>query len=305
MNQISLESKIINSDQKVGIYYAVAAFLFWGLVPIYFKQVSSVIPMEVLAHRIIWSVVVLLVLLFIKKRFHLIKLILQDKTKLKYLFLSSILVSTNWLIFIFAISENKILEASLGYFINPLISVFLGFVFFSEKITRYQAIAILIATIAVIIQMIELGSLPLISLGLATSFAFYGLVRKKVHIESMSGLFIETLLLLPLALVYLCYLMINNDSSFLADDTYISFMLTLGGIITVLPLLWFNIAIINIKLSTIGILQYLGPSVAFLVAIFIYNEPLTDTKLFTFVLIWIALAVFSWDIFKNRKKVIK
>lgn len=289
-------------NQKVGMIYAIAAFLFWGLVPIYFKQVSSVIPIEVLAHRIIWSVVVLLILLFIKQKFYLIKDILQDKNKLKYLFLSSFLVSTNWLIFIYAISENKILEASLGYFINPLISVFFGFIFFSEKITKNQSIAIFIATIAVLIQMIEMGSLPLISIGLATSFAFYGLIRKKVQVEPMSGLFIETLLLLPFSLFYLGYLMINNESAFLGDDIYISLMLTLGGIITVLPLLWFNIAVIKIKLSVIGILQYLGPSVAFLIAIFIYDEPLNTAKLVTFILIWIALAVFSYDIITKRKE---
>ncbi len=294
-------------SQKVGMFYAIAAFLFLGLVPIYFKQVASVMPLEVLTHRIIWSVVTLLILLFISKKFYLIKSILQNKNIFKYLLLSSFLVSTNWLIFIYAISENKILEASLGYFINPLISVFLGFIFFSEKITKSQIIAIMIAimiaTFAVIIQMIELGYLPLISIGLATSFAFYGLVRKKVKVESMSGLFIETLLLLPFAFIYLGYLITNDNSAFVGDDTYISLMLTLGGIVTVVPLLWFNIAVVNIKLSTIGILQYLGPSVAFLVAIFIYDEPLSSMKLFTFVLIWIALSVFSYEIFLKKKKV--
>lgn len=298
---LSLNNTNSQQNQKVGVLYAIAAFLFWGLVPIYFKQVVSVTPMEVLIHRIIWSVIVLFILLLIRKRFHLIKPIFNDKNKLKYLFLSSFLVSINWLIFIYAISQNKILEASLGYFINPLISVFLGFVFFSEKITKNQSIAIIIATIAVIIQMVEIGSLPLISIGLATSFAFYGLVRKKINVESMSGLFVETLMLLPFALIYLAYLIINNNSAFINDSRYISFMLSLGGIVTVLPLLWFNIAIINIKLSTVGILQYIGPSVAFIVAILIYNEPLDSNKLFTFILIWIAIIVFSYDLIVKKR----
>ncbi|MEA1915467.1 MAG: EamA family transporter RarD [Campylobacterota bacterium] len=289
------------SSHTIGIFYAVAAFLFWGMVPIYFKQVSDVNALEVLMHRVVWSVVVLLVLLGISKQFNQIKPILKNPSQIKYLVLSSFFVSLNWLIFIYAINSDKILEASLGYFINPLISIFFGYVFFSEKITRNQLIAIGIATFAVIIQLITIGSLPLISLGLAFSFALYGMVRKKVNIASLPGLFIETLLTTPFALAYLFYLVSIDASAFVSNGAYTAVMLSLAGLITVLPLLWFNAATLRLKLSTLGMLQYLGPSVAFLIAIFIYDEPLSSAKMFTFVLIWIALALFSYDILKKKR----
>ncbi len=288
------------NQQSLGIFYAIIAFLFWGLVPIYFKQVSTVAPLEVLIHRVIFSVIVLTIMLTIAKQFHLIKPILKTPKALKYLFLSAILVSLNWLIFIYAISQDKILEASLGYYINPLISIFFGYIFFKENLSKYQKIAIFIATISVVIQLFTLGKLPLISIGLAISFALYGVVRKKVNIASLPGLFIETLLLFPFALIYLGYLIYTNNSAILTADSYIVWMLSLAGIITVLPLLWFNSATIRINISTLGMLQYIGPSVAFLVAIFIYEEPLNTAKIFTFILIWFSLALFSIDSIKNK-----
>jgi chloramphenicol-sensitive protein RarD len=288
-------------EEKTGILYAIAAFAFWGLAPIYFKQVASVAPTEVLAHRILWSVVVLIVFLSLGKRFGQIKLLFKDSSKLKWLMLSSLLVSTNWLIFIYAVSIGQILEASLGYFINPLISMLFAALFFSERISRNQSIAIGIALLAVIIQVILLGKLPLISLGLAITFALYGAVRKQVHVASLSGLFVETILILPLAVGYLWYLWHTDTIAFGAGDGYLTLMLSLAGIVTVLPLLWFNAGTIRLKLSTIGMLQYIGPSVAFLVAIFLYGEAISSAKLFTFVLIWIALGLYTYDLIKSNK----
>ncbi len=291
----------MNKTRQQGILYAISAFSFWGLIPIYFMQVSHVSPLEVLVHRIIWSVVVLIILLQITKQYELLKPILKNLSQIKYLFLSSLLVSANWLIFIYGVSENKILETSLGYFINPLISVLLGYLLFSERLTKIQTVSVFIVFIAILLEIINMGTIPLISIGLATSFALYGVVRKKVQIASIPGLFIETLLLLPFALGYLIYLTNNDTSAFIQGDNYTTVMLCLGGIITVLPLLWFNASVTRIKLSTIGMLQYIGPSLSFLVAIYIYNEPLSSTKFFTFVLIWIALAIFSYDVFRKGK----
>jgi chloramphenicol-sensitive protein RarD len=288
-------------EEKTGILYAIAAFAFWGLAPIYFKQVASVAPTEVLAHRILWSVVVLIVFLSLGKQFGQIKLLFKDSSKLKWLMLSSLLVSTNWLIFIYAVSIGQILEASLGYFINPLISMLFAALFFSERISRNQSIAIGIALLAVIIQVILLGKLPLISLGLAITFALYGAVRKQVHVASLSGLFVETILILPLAVGYLWYLWHTDTIAFGAGDGYLTLMLSLAGIVTVLPLLWFNAGTIRLKLSTIGMLQYIGPSVAFLVAIFLYGEAISSAKLFTFVLIWIALGLYTYDLIRTNK----
>ncbi len=288
------------SKEQIGIFYALAAFVFWGLIPIYFKQVASVNPFEVLLHRVIWSVLVLFILLYISKQFHLVKEVLTNLTQLKYLLLSSFFVSLNWLIFIYGVSSNKILETSLGYFINPLISILLGFLFFSEKLNKNQLISIIIVIIAVIVQIISVGNIPLISLGLAFSFALYGVVRKKLNIASLPGLFIETIIMLPFALFYFYYLITNHTSSFVNDTAYITLMLSLGGIITVLPLIWFNAAITRINLSTLGMLQYTGPTISFVIAILLYDEVLTNSKIITFLLIWIALAIFSYDTFKKK-----
>jgi len=292
----------MKTEEQKGILYAVSAFLFWGLAPIYFKQVAAVSPLEVLAHRIIWSVLVLLLFLTVGKQFGQIKPLLRDRSKLTYLLLSSVLVSVNWLIFIYAVSVDKILEASLGYFINPLISMLFATLFFQERLTRYQRIAIALALFAVALQVFALGTLPLISISLAVSFALYGAVRKKAHIASIPGLFIETLLILPLALIYMAYLFRHGTNAFGSGDSTLTLMLSLAGIVTVLPLLWFNAATIRLKLATVGMLQYIGPSVAFLVAIFLYHEPISSAKLFTFVLIWIALGIYSYDLYRGSRK---
>ena len=271
-------------------------------MPIYFKQVDTVSAIEVLLHRIIWSVVVLVILLVISKQVSVVKDIFKSLKQLKYLILSSLFVSSNWLIFIWAVSQNKIVETSLGYFINPLVNVVLGYLFFSERMNKNQYIAIFIATFAVLYQIVSIGEIPLISLSLAFTFGFYGLVRKKIAIPSIPGLFVETIVLLPFALVYFYYLVDTNSSAFFANDSYITLMLSLGGIITVLPLLFFNGAATRMKLTTLGFFQYIGPSLAFMVAIFIYNEPMNMDKLITFILIWVALVIFSWDAIVSKRK---
>ncbi len=289
------------TQQQIGTIFAILAFTFWGLVPIYFKQVSSVDPFEVLSHRIIWSVVVLLFLLLITRRFHTIKPIFRDLSQLKYLFLSALFVSLNWLIFIYAISIDKILETSLGYFINPLIYVFLGYLVFQEQMTANKKISIFIVFVAVSLEVISFGKLPLIALSLAGLFALYGMIRKKVNISSIPGLFVETLLMLPFALAFLSYQFFTQNNSFLAGDSYISFMLLLAGVVTVLPLLWFNSGVTRISLSSVGMLQYIGPTLSFIIAVYLYGEPLNAEKMVTFGLIWIAILLFSWDSLRQNR----
>lgn len=292
------------NDIRLGQLYAVFAFLFWGgISPIYFKQVASVEPFEVLIYRVLFSFLTLLPFLFFKKEIQSFLLTVKDLTKLKYLFFSTIFASTNWLIFIWAITNNKIMEASLGYYINPLVNVLLGFLFFNERMTRNQYIAISIAVLAVLYQFIAIGSIPILSLALAFTFGLYGMLRKKVNVGSIVGLFIEIIILLPFASIYLIYLYKTQGIAFLQNsNNYISFMLILSGLITVVPLLLFNGAATRMKLTTLGFFQYIGPSVAFLIALFVYHEEFNFDKLVTFVLIWIALVIFSLDSFlKNRK----
>lgn len=263
---------------------------------------ASVEPLEVLIHRIFWSFIILLPLLFITNQVEIFKSLIKDFKKLKYLAISTLFISLNWLIFIWAVGNNNIIETALGYFINPLVSIFLGYVFFKERMTKYQYIAIFIAFVAVLYQVITLGKLPLVSLGLALSFAFYGMIRKKINVGSIVGLFTETLILIPFALIGIYYLNSIDKISFLNSSSYIDLMLSLGGLITVIPLLLFNGAAIRMKLSTLGFFQYIGPSCSFLLAIFIYNEELNFDRLVTFCLIWLALVIFSLDSINTFKK---
>lgn len=295
------------SENRLGQIYAVLAFLFWGAIaPIYFKQVASVDSVEVLIHRILWSFILLIPLLFISKQFYVLKALIKDIQKIKYLAISTFFISLNWLVFIWAVSNNRIMETALGYYINPLVNVLLGYLFFSERMTRNQYIAIFIAFIAVIYQLIALGEIPIVSLVLAFSFAIYGMIRKKVNVGSIVGLFVETLILAPFALVYLYYIISNDTISFLNSNLvsweYISLMLSLGGAITIVPLLLFNGAATRMRLTTLGLFQYIGPSCAFLLALFVYNEEFNLDKSITFSLIWIALIIFSLDSLKKNIK---
>lgn len=290
------------SQEAQGYIYAVLAFSFWGLVPIYFKLISSVPPTEILAHRIIWSVVLLFGIVLVSKQFGAFKLLIKDISKIKYLVLSSLLVLTNWLVFIWAVSHNMITESSLGYYINPLVNFMLGIIFFKDRPSFWQQIAIALAFLAIVYQVISIGSVPIISLALAFSFAFYGLIRKKINLPSVSGLYIETLILFPVALLYFLFLVSTGENAFVIPLNGVSYLLLLAGIITVIPLLWFNAAATKISLIHIGFFQYIGPTVSFLLAIFVYNEPLSKEKLVTFILIWIALLIFSVDAYFKKDR---
>ncbi|MBV5277984.1 MAG: EamA family transporter RarD [Campylobacteraceae bacterium] len=289
------------SEEVQGYIYAILAFVFWGLIPIYFKLISTVSPLEVLAHRIIWSVVLLFGIVIFSKQFGAFKLLVKDFHKIKYLILSALLVSTNWLVFIWAVSHNMLTEASLGYYINPLVSIALGIIFFKDRPRRWQQVAIALAFIAIVYQVVAIGSLPIVSLALAFSFAFYGLIRKKVNLPSVTGLYIETLILFPLAILYFIFLVSNGQNAFVFPFDGVSYLLLLAGIVTVIPLLWFNAAATKISLLHIGFFQYIGPTVSFLLAIFVYDEVLGREKLITFVMIWIALLIFSLDAYFGKK----
>jgi chloramphenicol-sensitive protein RarD len=288
-------------EEKQGIIYAILAFTFWGLVPIYFKLVISVSPTEILIHRIIWSVVFLTILVVATKQTSVLKKIIKDKKKMRILFLTSILVSSNWLIFIWAISNDKITEASLGYYINPIVNVILGMLFFSERPTKFQKFALFFAVLAIINEIISFGSIPLVSISLALSFGFYGMLRKKISLPSVAGLYIETLIISPFAIIYFLYLVYTSQNMFVFPPNYISWLLICAGLITVIPLLWFNAATTRIPLVKLGFLQYIGPTLAFLLGVFVYHEPFDEKKLITFAFIWIALIFFTIDSRYSKK----
>ncbi len=288
-------------ETRKGVFFALSAYTFWGIAPIYFKALDTVPAYEILSHRVIWSSVLLLfiVLLFgYGKRF--IHALSSPKTLL-YLTLSAILIGINWFVFIWSVGQERMLEASLGYFINPLVNVFLGMLFLQERLRKNQYIAVVLAFVAVLIQLISFGSLPWIALVLAFSFGCYGLIRKKVKVDAITGLLLETLVLLPIAFTYLFFFAHSASADFSANSLSLNILLLSAGAITTIPLLFFAGAASRLKLSTLGFFQYIGPSLMFTLAVVVYHEPLSAESLLTFGFIWAALVVFSWDGLKQHK----
>lgn len=278
----------MQATQK-GFILALATFIMWGVFPIFFKFIEGIAATEVLAHRIIWSALILLVILIITKKLNSVKRIAKIKKVTLTLAITGALIASNWGVFIYAINQNEILATSLGYFINPLFSILLGAIILKEELSPALKLSIFIVFIAIGVQIYAIGNLPLISIILPLSFALYGLLRKKLGVRTFEGLFIETIILTPFALLYLLYLAINNSSEF--GINFNGIMLFLSGFVTILPLLTFNASTKYLKLSTIGFLQYISPTLSMIIAVFIYNETLDFYKIISFALIWISLAI--------------
>lgn len=278
----------MQATQK-GFILALATFIMWGVFPIFFKFIEGIAATEVLAHRIIWSALILLVILIITKRLNSVKRIAKIKKVTLTLAITGALIASNWGVFIYAINQNEILATSLGYFINPLFSILLGAIILKEGLSPALKLSIFIVFIAIGVQIYAIGNLPLISIILPLSFALYGLLRKKLGVRTFEGLFIETIILTPFALLYLIYLTINNSGEF--GMNFNGIMLFLSGFVTILPLLTFNASTKYLKLSTIGFLQYISPTLSMVIAVFIYNETLDFYKIISFALIWISLAI--------------
>ncbi|MBN3564426.1 EamA family transporter RarD [Aliamphritea spongicola] len=289
-------------EQKKGFYFALAAYGMWGVFPIYFHAIASVPAMEVLAHRIAWSLAFLAAILLISKRGKDILELLKKPKLLLSLTLTAIIVSANWMIFIWAVAQEQILEAALGYYINPLVSVFLGMIFLGERLRRGQWLAILLALAAVSYQLILLGKLPWIALSLAFSFGLYGLLRKTIPVDSILGLFTETLLLFPFAIGYMVWLASHNELVLLNASAGLSLLLLAAGIVTSLPLLCFTSATQRLSLLYIGLMQYIAPSISFLIAIFYFGETLDSNRLITFIMIWLALVIFTAEGLIRRRQ---
>jgi len=287
---------------RQGILLAIGAYTMWGIAPIYFKSLSEVSPLEILSHRVVWSFFLLAFLLHIGRSWRNVRDTLTSKKKMTYLVSTSLLVGANWLIFIWAVNANHMLDASLGYYINPLINVLLGMLFLGERLRKLQWFAVGLAAIGVLVQLIAFGSVPIVAIGLAFSFGFYGLLRKKVGLEAQTGLFIETLVMLPAAMIYLLFIAESATSSLANNPMQLNLLLIAAGVITTLPLLCFTGAATRLKLSTLGFFQYIGPSLMFMLAVLIYGEAFTSDKAITFAFIWGALVVFTFDGITNNRK---
>lgn len=285
-----------------GVLFALGAFLIWGVCPLYFKLLTHVSPGEILSHRIIWSCVLLLILLLASRRLYRVQAVLRQPRQLLNLTLSALLVAGNWLLFIWSVNNNHLLEASLGYYINPLLNILLGMLFLGERLRRIQSLAVALAGVGVIIQVVLLGHLPWIALTLAASFSIYGLIRKQIAVDAQTGLFVETMLLLPLALIYLLTLANSSTSDLTLNASSLNLLLMAAGVVTTVPLLLFTAGARLIPLSTLGFIQYLGPSIMFLLALFYYDEPVQPAKLLTFGFIWSALLLFSWESWSHSRR---
>ncbi|WP_429071131.1 EamA family transporter RarD [Aeromonas dhakensis] len=288
--------------QRQGVIYALCAYTLWGLAPIYFKTIAAVPAAEILTHRIIWSCALLLVLTLLGRQWHKVQAVLRQPKVLLTLAFTSITVGGNWLLFIWAINNGHMLDASLGYYINPLFNVLLGMLFLSEKLRRLQWWAVGLAAIGVAIQIIAFGSLPWIALVLASSFAIYGLIRKKLALDALTGLLIETLIMLPPAAIYLWGIADSPTSHLTQNDWHLNLLLIAAGAVTTAPLLCFTAAATRLKLSTLGFFQYIGPSLMFILAVTLYGEALALDKMITFAFIWSALVLFSLDGLRSGKR---
>jgi len=290
------------NDSKYGFMTALAAFTAWGLLPIYWKALKSVDPLEILCHRIIWSLVFIALILTINKRWPEAFAPLKSPRNIGILTLSSLIIGSNWLLYIWAVNSNHVLETSLGYYICPLVSILLGFIFFRERLNRLQFIAIGLAALGVTNSIISYGEFPWIALALAISFGLYGLLRKVAAVESLPGLFLETMVLAPVALWYLGSLQAQGTSAFLNQSMDVTMLLIGAGAVTATPLIGFAFGARRLQLSTLGVLQYAAPSIAFLLGVFLYDEPFGPSHLLTFGLIWAGLAVYTADSIRTIRK---
>ncbi len=289
-----------NNSSRNGALCALSAYLLWGFAPIYFKLLTEIAAGEILMHRVIWSTVFLLVMIIAMKKWSQLLSVLKQPKVLLQLTLSACFLAINWFLFIWAVNNDHLLDASLGYYINPLFNVVLGMMFFDERLRRNQLIAVGLALSGVIVQLIALGTLPLISLALASTFAIYGLIRKKLPVNSFVGLLIESLLMLPVALIYWYFFVESNTSNMALNSYSLNVILVMAGVVTTAPLLFFTAAAKRLTLSTLGFFQYLGPSIMFLLATFYYQETMKTAELITFIFIWAALILYSLDSIKKR-----
>jgi chloramphenicol-sensitive protein RarD len=295
-------SQSVTSSLKIGVLNALAAYTIWGFAPIYFKLLHHISAEEILMHRVVWSVLLLaIIIIFTRKMPQTIVLLKQPKALLN-LAITAALLACNWYLFIWAVNHDHMLDASLGYYINPLFSVALGMIFLGEKLRKWQWIAVSLAILGVIIQFISLGSLPVISFILAGTFGLYGLLRKKQPVDSFIGLFIESLFMLPIALIFWWWLLDSPTSDLTLNSWSLNFTLIMAGVVTTAPLLCFTTAAKYLTLASLGFFQYIGPSLMFILAVLVYDESLEPAKLITFMFIWSALLIYSLDAQHFRQK---
>jgi chloramphenicol-sensitive protein RarD len=281
--------------ESLGLVAGVAAFVTWGLVPVYWKLFSSIPASEILAHRFVWTCVFMGLLLTWQRRWPEVMNNLRSRRTALFCGASGVAITINWFVFIWAVNANRVLETSLGYFMTPLVNVLFGFLFLRERLSRAQLISVLLAVAAVCFLTLGYGRLPWVALALCFSFGLYGLLRKVSGAAAIPGQFLETTVILPVALVFLTILERKNAAHFHFSLPGLALLLASTGIVTGVPLIWFASAAQNLRLTTLGFLQYLSPTCSFFLSIYAFHEPFRRAQLITFLVIWIALAIFTVD----------
>lgn len=297
-----------NNQKRIGIIYTAVAYLLWGFLPIYWKLVDTVPAGEILAHRIVWSFVFMLVIILVLRKglpfIQECKVFLKNKRKLIGISLASVFISLNWLTYIWAVNSGHVIQASLGYYINPLISILLGIIVLKESLNRNQLLSFILAGIGVVYLTFSYGVFPWISLILALSFGFYGLLKKMVDVSAMFGLAIETMIVTPIALLYLAFLPVHAFT--LASPVSSTNLILIGaGVATAVPLLLFASGAKQIPLAMIGFLQYIAPTIMLFLGVFLYDEPFTTAHLIAFAFIWVALIIYMMSSYKRPVRKIK
>lgn len=286
---------------REGVIIGLLAYVMWGFFPVYFKSLEAVSPTEMLAHRVVWAVPFGALIILFRKQWNEVRRAFANKAVLAWLSLAALSISINWLIYIWAVQNEHIFETSLGYYINPLVYVLAGVVLLGERLRRLQLAAVALAFVGVMILTISASEFPWVAISLALFFTVYGLIRKQIAIGAMPGLFVEILLLLPLALAWLLWLIGSGQATFASGDLTMSSLLLLAGPITVLPLMCFAVAARRLPLTTIGFMQFLAPTLQFVIGVY-YGEQLTTAHLLCFGFIWTAVAFFSVDAILAGKK---
>ena len=285
------------TEMKLGAFHAGFSYFLWGLLPIYWKFLSSVNAKEILASRIFWSFIFMLIILFFTKKWglfvHTLKGFANNKKQMYALTIASLLISVNWFTYIWAVNSGHMIEASLGYYINPLISILLGMIVLKEKLSGYQYASFGLAFVGVLIITVSHGKFPWIAVTLALTFGLYGLAKKMINVESTVGLTLETLVVAPVAAIYMIYLFIKGENSFLTESAGIDLLLMGAGAATAIPLLYFAKGAQKIPLSLLGFLQYISPTLTLILGVFVYHEHFSTVQLVSFIFIWSALTIYS------------
>jgi len=301
----SVVSKEKRSEHSIGLINGYFAYIVWGAVILYWPYLAPAKPLEILAHRVLWSLLFVAAVLIYQKRIVSLRVVLENARQMKLLVVASVLIGVNWGLFIWASMNGHVLDSSLGYYITPLLNVALGVFFFKEKLRRMQCLAISIAAFAVMFITIAMGVVPWVALSLSTSFTMYGYLKKLANVQALESLLIETLILTPVAIGYLIWLQFNGGNTFLEYGLEHTLWMASAGVVTAIPLLAFGVAITRLPFTTLGMLQYIGPTIQFFVGMWMTQEEMPQVRLIGFIITWAALVILTVDALHNRLNVSK